>query len=151
MAYKSRVVVSGLRETLNGIKAMEAQAPKTLREAMKRVALLVVEDVRRKVPFMRGNAARSVKARGGVKGASIAVGGAQAPHYPWLDFGGTVGHGHRKGQAWSGATYRRWEGKPYGKGRYLYPAIDDNADEAQELFVDELNGLLRQYGMKAEE
>ncbi len=42
---------------------------------------------------------------------------------PWLDFGGSVGRGHKPGVAWSGATRRDWMGRPVGEGRYVYPAI----------------------------
>lgn len=144
------VVVTGLRETLNGIKKLEESAPKKLRDAMKAASLVIVDDVRRKVPRRRGKAASSVRARGGVKGAQVAVGGASAPYYPWLDFGGTTGKGHRPGRAYSGSVERTYLGRPYGDGRYLYPSIADNIEDVQDAFISSLNGLLTQYGMKVE-
>ncbi len=146
----NRVVVTGLRETNNAIKRMEDGASKLLRDAMKRVALIVVEDARKHVPRRKGKAQASIRPRGGVKGVGIAMGGASAPYMPWLDFGGTVGKGHRPGRPMSGSVYRTWLGRPAGKGRYLYPAIEENIDEVQEAFVSELNGLLSQYGMTVE-
>lgn len=151
MPRNNLVVVSGLRETLRGIKAMESMAPKELRDALKRVGQLVVDEARKGVPRRSGKAAGSIKARGNTKGVQIAVGGASAPYYPWLDFGGTVGPGHRPGRAYSGSVHRTYRGAPYGKGRYLYPAIEENIEEVQDAFVSELNGLLSAHGMKAEE
>lgn len=146
----NRVVVTGLRETTKAIKAMETEAPKVLRMAMKRVADVVIVKIRAKMPSRTGKAAHSVKPRGGVRGVGIAMGGAVAPYAPWLDFGGTTGRGHRPGQPRTGSVYRRYMGRPVGKGRYLYPTIEENIDEIQDVFVEELNGLLRQYGMKAD-
>ncbi len=70
-----------------------------------------------------GKAAGSVQARSTTRGASIVFGGQAAPYMPWLDFGGSVGRGHKPGVAWSGATRREWMGRPVGEGRYVYPAI----------------------------
>ena len=59
---------------------------------------------------------------------------------PWLDFGGSVGRGHKPGAAWSGATRRTWMGRPVGEGRYVYPAIsaarEDTINQVEEAIVE---------------
>lgn len=126
MADKSRQVeVLGLRELSAAFKAMDADLHRDFKAGLKRIADKVVGKVQQKLPWNSGSAARSVKARASARGASIAFGGTAAPHYPWLDFGGSVGRGHVSGQAWSGAIKRDWQGVPTGSGRYIYPTISE--------------------------
>jgi hypothetical protein len=67
-----------------------------------------------------------VRALATQESASVAAGGAKAPYYAFLDFGGSTGRGHVAGVPDSGSVKREWFGRGgsgAGEGRYLYPAI----------------------------
>lgn len=122
---------------MRAFKQLDTELPKELRREFKAIAEMVAGRIRGKVPRRTGAAASSVTTRAGSTGAGIAFGGSKAPYFPWLDFGGSVGRGHRPGSAWSGAIRREWEGIPRGSGRYVYPTIAESkgdigaaADEA---------------------
>ena len=121
----AQVQIRGIRELRSAFKRVDAEIPKELRKVLKDIALSVVAGIAAKVPRVSGKAARSVRARSSQTGAAIAVGGATAPYYPWLDFGGTVGRGHRPGVPWSGSVHRDM---PVG-GRYVYPTIAEKRDD----------------------
>lgn len=135
---KGQVNVTGLRDLGKALAALETQAPQPLREVMKDIANDVVQDAARRVPHKSGRAASSYKARGGVKGASIAFGGSRAEYAPWLDFGGRVGRNKSVNR------------KFIKGGRYLYPAIGDNLEHVQARVVAAINDLTRKYGIKAD-
>ena len=137
MADKSaQVEVRGIRELASAFKQVDAALAGELKSRFLAVAQHVVDIARGKVPSRSGRAAASIKARGRASGASIAFGGTAAPYYPWLDFGGSVGRGHKPGVAWSGAIKRDWN----VPGRYVYPAISEarpDTERAVELAVKE--------------
>lgn len=137
MADRSvEVKVTGLRELARGFKQIESGLDRELKTEFHQIAVAVVKGVQQRMPHSTGRAQRSVKPRSSTRGAAIAAGGTAAPYYPWLDFGGSVGRGHKPGVAWSGAVKRDWTGKPGGDGRYLYPAISDMRDETAEAALD---------------
>ena len=113
------VKVTGLRELSGAFRKLDAEAGKELKGSFLRVAQHVVGVAQQRMPISSGRAAGSVKARASTRGASIAFGGTAAPYMPWLDFGGSVGRGHRPGVADSGSVKRRF----IKGGRYIYPAI----------------------------
>ncbi|MGH3075674.1 MAG: hypothetical protein ACRDQC_12130 [Gaiellales bacterium] len=133
------VQIDGLRELRNAMRKAEAGSQKAIARHLKDVAGKVAEDVRAVVPqsagaksaanpYASGSARSSVRAFATSDGAGVRGGGASAPYYPWLDFGGSTGRGHREGVAWSGATVRPWMGRP-GDGRYIYPVIAQEGDK----------------------
>jgi hypothetical protein len=134
----AHIEVRGLREFERAIRAVDGRLAAELRSALRAIAEQVAADARSRVTadVGAGPAAASITPRAGARGASIAAGGRAAPYLPWLDFGGSVGRGHRPGVAWSGAVKREWRGRPVGEGRYLYPAIRANRDAISRL-VDE--------------
>lgn len=135
---EQRVVVTGLRDLNKGLKELDSEAADAMRKAMKDIAEGVASDVRARVPRRSGKAAASYRPRGGVKGASIAFGGAKAPYAPWLDFGGAVGR-------------RKSIRRPVVKGgRYLYPAIDDNMSDLEDKVADAIDSITRRYGFGTE-
>lgn len=125
------VKITGLRELQGAFKRVNADLPKELRLAFRAIADKVVSVARGKVTadVGPGPAASSIRPRATQRGAGIAFGGPSAPHMPWLDFGGSVGRGHKPGMAWSGAVKRDWRGVPSGSGRYVYPAISEQREE----------------------
>ena len=134
------VHVTGIPELSRALKAVDAALYKELRLGMKRIADHVVGKAQQRMPFDTGTAAKSVRPRATAKGAAIAFprGGdrGKPDYFPWLDFGGSTGRGHRVGQAWSGSIVRD---TPKG-GRYIYPAIGESRDyigrEAYDLIED---------------
>lgn len=128
MADKSvRVEVRGLKELSAAFQQLDDDTAQRLKASMLDISqgvvsvatALVVADVG------SGKASSSIKAKASTRGASIAFGGTRAPYFPWLDFGGSVGRGHKVGVAWSGAIIRDWKGRPAGDGRYVYVAIKE--------------------------
>lgn len=126
------VKVSGLREVVAAMKQADADIPKRLREYLLPIARMVASGASAKVERDTGAAAGSLTARAGQRGASVAFGGSSAPHYPWLDFGGSVGRGHRPGVPWSGSVRRDF----IKGGRYVYPTIEEHREEIGEAVLD---------------
>lgn len=125
------VDVRGLREVGAALRKVDKDLPKQIRVELQPIAAEVAAAVRAKVPRRTGKAQASVRPRSSQRGAAVAVGGQAAPYYPWLDWGGSTGPGHRPGVAGSGAVKRPWLGKPGGDGRYLYPAIAEKSDDIE--------------------
>jgi hypothetical protein len=126
------VKITGLRELTAAFKKLDAELPKELKGSFLVVARHVVGAAQQRMPFVSGRAAGSVKARASTRGASIAFGGTAAPYMPWLDFGGSVGRGHKPGVGGSGSIKRPWLGAPHSPaGRYVYPAIAEAKPETE--------------------
>lgn len=125
--------VSGIRELRDALRQLDRELAKELAAGLAEAAEIVAAAARPKVPSRSGRAAGSIKARKKQTGAAIAVGGAKAPYFPWLDFGGRTGRNK---------SVRR----PFIKeGRYLYPALSDKNAEVKAK-VDE---VLERMALKA--
>ncbi len=142
------VQVRGLREVRNAARKVDKDIPKGLRAELLPIAQKVQGRVRSKVPVLKGDARDSVRARASQRGAAIAFGGNAAPHFPWLDFGGSTGKGHRPGAAWSGSVRRDWLGRPFGEGRYVYPAINEMTPEIEDAANDAVINLAKAAGFE---
>lgn len=141
------VQVRGLREVRNAARKVDKDIPKGLRRELLPVAQKVQGRIRSKVPYLKGDARESVKARASQRGAAIAFGGNTAPYFPWLDFGGTTGKGHRPGAAYSGSVKRPWMGRP-GDGRYVYPSIAEMTPEIEQAANDAVINLAKAAGFE---
>jgi hypothetical protein len=142
-----KVVMHGIRELSGALRRVDARLPGEIRAEFRGVADQVAAKVASKVPRRSGRAAASVKGRASGRNASIVAGGRAAPHFPWLDFGGSVGRGHRPRVPWSGAIRRDWRGKPGGEGRYIYPTIREERDEIIEGADQAVERVLRKVGV----
>lgn len=138
----------GVPQFVAALKAIDVALPGQLKQEFLGVAADVASNVSGRIPKLTGKAAGSVKPRATTRGASIAAYGSAAPYGPWLDFGGSVGRGHRPGVAWSGAIKRAWMGKPAGEGRYLYPAIRANRKNIIEGADDAVEKLAKRAGFE---
>lgn len=125
------VEVRGVRELRSAMRRMDNEMPGKLKQGMMEIATVVVAGIQSKAPRRSGDAADSVRPRASQTGAAIAFGGQAAPYFPWLDFGGTTGKGHRPGVAWSGSIKREWLGNPKGMGRFVYPTIEEKGPEIE--------------------
>lgn len=135
MADKSvRVEIVGLREVQSAFRQIDSDLKGEMKAEFLGIATSVASAARAKVPGS-GGAAGSIKPRGTTRGASIAFGGTAAPHMPWLNFGGSVGRGHRPGVPWSGAI-KRDRVEP---DRYIYSTIKENGDRIR----SEIDGSLK--------
>lgn len=138
------VRVRGLREVVAALREADAEVPKRLREHLLPIARLIVAGTATKVPRGTGSAAGSLSARAGQRGASVAFGGASAPYFPWLDYGGSVGKGHRPGVPWSGSVTRPW----MPGGRYVYPTIAEHRDEIAQAALDAVSRAATDAGLR---
>jgi Bacteriophage HK97-gp10, putative tail-component len=141
------VKVTGLRELRTALKKVGAEAPAAMKTEMKTIAGKVVGKIVSKVPQKTGKAAGSIKARGTTTGAGIAFGGTAAPYYPWLDFGGTVGKGHKPGVSGSGSIRRNF----IKQGRYVYPTLMDEQTAIKHDLDEALGRLASQAGFETKE
>lgn len=105
------VKIDGLSQFIKTVKRFDSDIPKMNRQAMNAAADIVLDYARPRIPRRTGRAAGSLKARSTQTAVRVAAGGARAPYYPWLDFGGRVGR-------------RKSVKRPFiGEGRYIYPAL----------------------------
>jgi hypothetical protein len=119
-----QVRMEGLRELRKAMRDAEAGSQKHLQRRFKDVAAIVASAIAGRVPRgPTGHAAASVRPRATATGASVLAGGASAPYFPWLDFGGSTGRGHKAGGG--GAIVRNPFMGESGEGRYVYPTISE--------------------------
>jgi hypothetical protein len=131
--------VEGLREFSQGLKRLDGDMPKVLRLALKGVGDVVVDDARPRVATKTGKARKSVRSKSTRTSSTIAGGGARAPWYPWLDFGGKVGRS-------------RSVVRPFlRQGRYIYRAYEAERAHIPDLLGDALVGVARQAGLEVEQ
>jgi hypothetical protein len=122
-----KVQVKGVKEMVKALKALDADLPKQLRKSFLVIAGKIADRIRSGVPVgPTGHAAGSVKARATQRGASVVGGGAAAPYYPWLDFGGGRKHARGVQPGGSPGSFRRTYFK---EGRYMFPVIHDELED----------------------
>lgn len=125
--------IIGLRELQASLRAIDGKAQRQLRVAFNRAADTLVGRVRPKVPRRSGAAAGSVRSTSQQRSARVSAGGAKAPYYPWLDFGGRLAQG---------------PSRPFLKiGRYLYPTLAAYRPEIERQLAAELRQLVESAGL----
>jgi hypothetical protein len=140
------IAIEGLAKFSRNLRKLDSELPKALRVAMNQGAGLVVDFAHRNMPSRSGRARRSVKAISTRTQARVRGGGARAPYYPWLDFGGSVGRG-RTGRG-TGSVHR-----PFVRdGRYIYGGYYKlkGSGELQRVLTDALLDVVRQAGIEVE-
>ncbi len=149
MADKSMSVrVVGLREVNAALKQLGEEMPKAMQKALWSIAAPIAGRIQRKVPSgPTGRASSSVQPQATSRGAALVAGGSQAPYFQWLDFGGTVGRGHKRGYN-MGAIHREWLGKPVGSGRYIYPTIEEAKPETIAALDEAVKALAQSGGFE---
>lgn len=131
-----RVITKGVKDVQRALRQIGDGSEKELKVEFTKIAETVAGDIRPKVPHRTGKAARSVKARGSQRGGAIAFGGSAAPHYPWLDFGGSVGR-------------NRSIKRPFiQEGRYVYPTIREHREDLIERTDAVIARLARKAGFE---
>lgn len=137
-----KVEVKGVRELNKALRQVDSDLPKEMKVGFIRIAQRMVGFIQPRVPSLTGAAASSVEAKSTQRGASIRGGGSSAPYYPWLDFGGSVGRGHKPGAG--GGAIRR----PIIKtGRYIYPTIGQHEPDIRQEVDQMMDGLQSKAGL----
>jgi hypothetical protein len=130
------IKIEGLAKLNRSLRALSKDAPKQLRLVGNEAADVVVDDARPEVPSLSGKASRTVRAASTRTAAQVKAGGARAPYYPWLDFGGRVG------------VNRSVKRQFIKGGRYIFPAYSDNRDVIGERLATGLTDLIRDSGLE---
>jgi hypothetical protein len=130
---EAKVQVKGIKDLQRGLNQLEEKAGPELRKGLNKIAAIVADAARDKVPRRSGKAAQSIKVGSTQRAAQIKTGGTAAPYYPWLDFGGKVGRGK---------SVRRTFIK---EGRYIYPTLR----EKRGLVTEKVDELIRDLAVKA--
>jgi hypothetical protein len=115
---QTRIYVENLGQVRAHLRRIEPSLlPEMTREMKAAADAAVVPAARSRINSRSGQAAGSLRATSrGNKGIFIVGGGARAPYYPWLDFGGTLRP--------VGAR-RNTQVRPFiRRGRYIRPAVD---------------------------
>lgn len=138
-----QVKIEGLKELRKAMRDAEAGSQKALQRRFKAVAAVVASAIAGKVTQgPTGRAAASVRPRATATSAGIVAGGQSAPYFPWLDFGGSVGRGHKAGAPWSGAVKRY---NPKG-GIWVYPTIEEMSDVIEREAGEGIQDALEEAG-----
>lgn len=107
--------ITGLNEFVRSLKTLNNDLPKVLRVAFNAAGEQIIAEARAKVPTKSGRARASVRASSTQKAFRITGGSKRAPHYAWLDFGGTTPRGGKR---------------PFLRdGRYIYASYFKHRDE----------------------
>lgn len=130
---KDAIAIAGLREFNRALRGLDSNLPKGVRLALNEATDIIIDHAVPKVPRRTGKAAGSLAARSTRTEARVAGGGARAPHYPWLDFGGTNGRGVER--------------PFYREGRYLYATYYEHQDEFVDVISDALNKIAEDAGL----
>jgi hypothetical protein len=129
------IKVTGLREFNRDLKKIDKDLPKVLRLANNDVAQLIVDWAKPKFPKKTGAAARTVKVASTRTEVRVREGSAKVPYVPWLDFGGRVGRARSIKRAF------------YSDGRYLWPGLIANREQATERLAERLMEVCRAAGV----
>lgn len=135
MSSPIKVHVEGLREFTKAVDAAEKGLRKHVRLALNESVDLVIDETEPGVPTQDGTAVGSIRAVSTQSKARVRAGGARAPHYPWLDFGGRVG------------KFRQVHRDYTREGRYLYPTYRSLRDSGE--FQDKMVEALVKLGDRA--
>ena len=137
------ISISGLKELRAALKQLgDAENSNRMKGALMDGADLVAVRARAKVPGKSGKAAGSISARVTTRGAMV-VGGGDPPYYGWLEFGT---RDPKTGQPRSSGPWKR-SGIGPRNGRFIYPTMDECAEQVFDLVVNGLNQVIRDAGL----
>ena len=132
-----RVKIEGLREFRAAVDNTQSGTKKEVRLVLNEAANVVVTDSKPVVAANTGAASKSIRAASTQSKSRVRAGGAKAPYYPWLDFGGKVG------------KYRQVDRSYNQDGRYIYPTYRQKRDsgEFQETMLEAMEALATKHGL----
>ncbi len=141
------IQVDGLKDFQKDLRAANRDFPKQLRVAGKDAAEIVAGRTRSSYARRGGVApkvARSVKAMGEQRGASVKIGGKRFPFALGAEFGGGK---YRKGRPSPRGGYTTqfppWRGNGLGAGYSLMPTIRASQEEIVDQYADALDAIAK--------
>lgn len=138
------IVVTGLKEFRQAIKAVDDENPKRLKAGFNKAAAVVAQAAKVRTPKRSGAAAGSIRVASNTTAAQVRAGGAAAPYFGFLDYGNKPHQGHGVGPKDSHPR------KFIPTGRILYPAFYANRVRVTDIIAGELRGLMRENGLGSE-
>jgi len=117
MTVEFKIEITGMKEFLKAVKAVDPEHAKQLRKDLNRAAGVIVQEARSRVAVVTGKARGTIRAASTQRMARVSAGGNRAPYYGWLDFGGWG--------ARNKSVYRNF----IREGRYLYRSYYENRAE----------------------
>lgn len=134
----AEIQIEGLANLRRGLKQIDPQLQKDLRNEFLPIAQRVASGAASRVPSKSGRAAASV--RGGVSGNNAYVQGGKktVPYFGWLDFGGrTPMKGNpRSVGPWAGT------GPGPARGRFIYAEIDSQHDAIEQAAAQAIDKII---------
>lgn len=134
MSVGARITVQGLSELRRGLRAANANAPRLVQVANKKVAQTVAEKAEqryaRRYRSRSGRGATSIRALASQSRAQVALGGARAPYLPGQNFG-------------SFGRYPQFVPKAT-PDRFLYRTIADERQRIEREYLDVVADVLRE-------
>ena len=131
-----------LKDVRAYLRRVEPSLLPVLRKELKAVVdRTVVPTARSSMPTgppVKGHAKNSVRATAAGNRIDVRAGGARAPHFGWLEFGGTLRPSGKRRNTQTRPVVRR--------GRYLYPALDRNIDRLAQEAGRGISTVLKQQG-----
>ena len=139
----SGVEIEGVREFHRALAKFDPELNKALKAEMKTVADTVAESARAAMPSKSGRARGSVRSGADNKGPYVAGGKKSVPYVGWLDFGS------RRPVTGQPRSYGPWfrSGAGPARGRFIYPAIDQQKDTIFDGAVTALNNARDAAGL----
>jgi hypothetical protein len=143
VADDPRIRVIGVKDLQKALRDVDKDLPKELAAGLAEASEIVLNAARPLVPRKSGEAQDSMKVRKQQRGAAIAVGGSKAPHFGFIEFGGTVGRGHvpRSG---GGAIKRPF----ITEGRSIYPSLREKRPEVEAKIDEVLKDMATKAGFE---
>lgn len=136
--FPDPIQITGLREFVRGLKAMDRNHAKKVRKIFNKAAKIIVADARPRVPVgppAGGHASVSIKAASTQNAAKVSEGGSKYPYMPWLDFGGKVGHNN--------SVVRPF----FKSGRFIWKSFKEKRPDVLESLQQGLVELAREAGL----
>lgn len=138
-ATSAGVRVEGLKQLSTALRKYGRDLQRELKDAGLEVAEGVAQTARGLASSQGGVAAKtapSIRAHGYTTGAAVSLGGSGYPFAGGAEFG-----------AVQYKQFKPWRGSDSSAGYFLYPAIRQDKDEAEQAYSDALDRLARKAGL----
>lgn len=127
------IKVEGLKELQRTLGRLSKDAQKEVRAVNKSAAQIVADEAASRAPVRTGRLKRSIRALGQSRGATVKAGGARVPYAGWIEFGGRIPRAVR----------------PFiREGRFLFPALERNRRRIEQMYLRELESVLRKHNRR---
>lgn len=136
---KDSIRIQGLNELRAALKALGPEWPKQLGKANKEVGELIARDARDRAESLGGVAAKSapsIKSSAAARASTVSIGSDQFPFALGAEFGAKK---YPQFKPWRG---NQWvESGDENVGYFLHPAIRDDVNKIEELYLDAIDKL----------